>query len=69
LILVATKSDLRQKQIPEPISMIQRQLKQSEIGALEHFECSSLRYHNVTRILGAGLTVANAAERTRCIIQ
>lgn len=61
---MATKSDLREIQTTLVISSLEGKLKARNIGALKHFECSSLHDYRVIGILGAALKAVQFAETT-----
>jgi hypothetical protein len=71
LIVVATKSDLRESEATFLVSLWEGELKSRDIGALTHLECSSQQDHQVMQLLGAALTAvqrAKEAEAIKCVI-
>jgi Ras family len=69
VILVATKTDLREVEHVNSVSLRKGKRKCREIGALRHLECSSKQNHLVMQLLGAALKAVQQAkehEPTKC---
>jgi hypothetical protein len=68
LIVVATKSDLQESQASDLVSLWEGTLKAREMGALQHYHCSSLRNFRVNDLLGHILEDVKDAEASKCVI-
>jgi hypothetical protein len=67
LIVVATKSDLRESEATFLVSLRKGKMKCRDIGALRHLECSSQQDHLVMQLLGAALTAVQRAKEAEAI--
>jgi Ras family len=67
LILVATKTDLREIKNVNSVSLRKGKMMCREIGALRHLECSSKQDHLVMQLLGAALKAVQRAKEDEAI--